>query len=208
MGSSVPNTDVVRHLVKEMGTQSESDFTKLFIFDNFETASDPFDLYRWLDTYICPPNKVVITSCERRFTGDYAVNVPGMTDDECRALIRSTAAPLRLTDALSEEYIGEVIRESRGHPYVIKLILEALARNPSRRNVERVMAPQKEVLDTLFERSYSRFSAAAQCAFLTLCRWRSSVPRVALEAVLLRPENEMVRMNSAIDELFQMSFVE
>ena len=91
---------------------------------------------------------------------------------------------------------------------MMKLILEALARNPSRRNVERVMAPQKEVLDTLFERSYSRFSAAAQCAFLTLCRWRSSVPRVALEAVLLRSENEMVRMDSAIDELSQMSFVE
>lgn len=58
MGSSVPNTDVVRHLVKEMGTQSESDFTKLFIFDNFETASDPFDLYRWLDTYIRPQIKL------------------------------------------------------------------------------------------------------------------------------------------------------
>ena len=208
MGSPVSEVDVVGHLADEMGTRDESDFTKLFIFDNFETASDPFELYRWLDSYIRPPNKVLITSRERRFTGDYAVSVHGMTDDECRALIHSTSASLRLMEALTDEYIGDVIRESRGHPYVIKLILGALTRNPNRRNVERIMAPQEEVLDALFERSYSRLSAAAQRAFLTLCRWRSSVPRIALEAVLLRPENEMMQVDSAIDELSQMSFVE
>ena len=208
MGSSVHETDIVSHFAEEMGAGNESDFSKLFVFDNFETASDPVELYRWLDTFIRPPNKVVITSRERRFTGDYSVNVHGMTDDECRALIRSTATSLRLTDVLTEGYIGEVIRESRGHPYVIKLILGALARNPNRRNVERVMAPQEEVLDALFERSYSRLSAAAQRAFLTLCRWKSSVPRIALEAVLLRPENELMQVDSAIDELSQMSFVE
>ena len=206
MGAPVLKTDVVEYLANQMG--DETDFTKLFIFDNFETASDPMNLYRWIDTYIRPPNKVVITSRERRFRGDYAVDVHGMNDEECRALIDATAGSLRLSETLTEAYISDVIRESGGHPYVIKLILGAIARDPTRRNVERVMAPQDEVLNALFERSYSRLTAAAQRAFLTLCTWRSSVPRVALEAVLLRPENELMQVDSAIDELSQMSFVE
>ena len=193
-GASVSGRDAIRHMEVEMGPVQQEDFKKLFIFDNFETASDSLELYRWVDTYIRPPNKVVITSRERRFSGDYAVNVHGMNDDECRALIRSTASMLRVSVELTEEYVADVIRESRGHPYVIKLILGDLVKNPRRRSVERVMAPQEEVLDALFERSYSRLSAPAQRAFLTLCRWRSSVPRIALEAVLLRPENEFMQV--------------
>ena len=208
VGASVPKTETLDFLATEMRNVKETDFTKLFVFDNFETASDPVDLYRWVDTYIRPPNKVVITSRERRFRGDYTVDVLGMNDEECRALIDSAAGSLSLRESLTEGYISDVIRESRGHPYVIKLILGALARDPNRRNVERIMAPQDEVLDALFERSYSRLSAAAQRGFLTLCTWRSSVPRIALEAVLLRPENELMQVDSAIDELSQMSFVE
>ena len=91
---------------------------------------------------------------------------------------------------------------------MIKIFLGALAREPNRKSLERIMAPQDEVLDALFERSYNRLSAPAQRAFLTLCTWRSSVPRIALEAVLLRPENELMQVDSAVDELSQMSFVE
>ena len=50
MGAPVLKTDVVEYLANQMG--DETDFTKLFIFDNFETASDPMNLYRWIDTYI------------------------------------------------------------------------------------------------------------------------------------------------------------
>ena len=208
MGSSVPNVEVVDYLAIQMGNDDKTDFTKLFIFDNFETASDAAELYRRVDRNIRPPNKVLITSRERIFKGDYAVDVHGMNDEECRALIDSAAGLLHLQATLTDSCISDVIRESRGHPYVIKLILGALAKDPTRKNVERIMAPQDEVLDALFERSYSRLSAAAQRAFLTLCMWRSSAPRIALEAVLLRPENELMQVDSAIDELSQMSFVE
>ena len=208
MGASVPGKEVVGYLSEQMNNADGDDFTKLFVFDNFETASDPVDLFRWVDTYIRPPNKVLITSRERRFTGDYAVDVHGMTDAECRELIDSAAGILHLRGTLTDDLISDVVRESRGHPYVIKIFLGALARDPNRKSLERIMAPQDEVLDALFERSYNRLSAPAQRAFLTLCTWRSSAPRIALEAVLLRPENELMQVDSAIDELSQMSFVE
>src|SRR5262249_30668154 len=32
----------------------------LYVFDNFETARNPLDLFKWLDTYIRLPNKILI----------------------------------------------------------------------------------------------------------------------------------------------------
>ena len=194
------------YFAQQMG--NAEDFTKLFVFDNFETTTSPFELYRWIDTYIRPPNKVLITSRERSFTGDYAVQVSGMNEVESRELISSSAGPLRIRSLLSEDYVNQVIRESRGHPYVIKLILGEVARARRTGKVERIMATQDRILDALFERSYGRLSIAAQRTFLTLCSWRSSVPRIALEAVLLRPQNELIDVDTAIEELLQMSFVE
>ena len=152
VGASMPRNEVVNYLAGQMNNADGNDFTKLFVFDNFETASDPVDLFRWVDTYIRPPNKVVITSRERRFTGDYAVDVHGMTDEECRALIDSTADVLDFRDALTENLISDVVRESRGHPYVIKIFLGALAREPNRRSLERIMAPQDKVLRCAFRK--------------------------------------------------------
>jgi len=43
----------------------------LFVFDNFETVRNPAELYRWLDTYVRLPNKVLITTRFREFKGDY-----------------------------------------------------------------------------------------------------------------------------------------
>ena len=198
------------YLADEMGHNSDKDFTKLFIFDNFETTSDSIELYNWIDAYIRAPNKVLITSRERRFKGDYAVDVVGMNDDECLELIRTTAGQLGIRSIITSEYEDQIVQESRGHPYVIKLILGEVAKDRQARKVERIMASQDNVLDALFERSYGRLSRAAQRTFLTLCSWRSSrVPRMALEAVLLRPQNEeLMDVDSAIDELVRMSFVE
>ena len=201
---SAPNAQ--DFLASQMGNNPE--FKGLFVFDNFETTSNPLELFQWIDTYIRPPNKVLITSRERRFTGDYAVEVAGMNDDECHELINSVAGSHGIRTILDDDYITQIIDESRGHPYVIKLILGELARDKEPTKVERIIAGQDKVLDALFERSYKRLAPAAQRAFLTLCSWRSSVPRIALEAVLMRPENEMIDVHAAIDELLQMSFIE
>ena len=179
----------------------------LFVFDNFETTISPQEVFMWLDTYVRGPNKVLITSRERRFTGDYALQVPGMTHSEAEELIARTCDSLGIVEKIAGEYTETIIEESDGHPYIIKLMLGEVARSTTTRP-ERIMAGQDEALVALFERSYNKLSPVAQRVFLTLCSWRSSVPALAMEAVLLRPENERMNVQAAIDELVQSSFVE
>lgn len=188
---------------------NHSDFKTLFVFDNFETVTSPLEVFQWLDTYVREPNKVLITSRDGRFTGDYVVRVPGMAREEAKVLIDQSVAFLGLTDQIDDSYVESLIEESDGHPYIIKLMLGEVARNDSNiRKPERIMAGQDEALRTLFQRSYDRLSTAAQRVFLTLCRWRSSIPSLALEAVLMRPANERIDVSLAITELFQSSFID
>ena len=55
--------------------------TTLFVLDNFETVQSSGDVFRWIDTYIRPPNKVLITTRMRNFVGDYPIEIGGMSDD-------------------------------------------------------------------------------------------------------------------------------
>ena len=72
----------------------------------------------------------------------------------------------------------------------------------------RIVAAQDQILGALFERSYASLSASAQRVFLLLCSWRAVVPRVAVEGILLRPENERLDVSGAFDELVRVSLVE
>jgi hypothetical protein len=181
----------------------------LFVFDNFETVQNPGDLYAWLDTYIRLPNKILITTRVRDSKGDYPVEVGGMTDKEFEELVASTAKELGIESSITSEYRKQLYEESAGHPYVAKILLGELASNPKSKNVRRIVARRSDILDALFERAYSALSPAGKRVFLTLCRWRSTIPQLALEAVLLRPEHEeRMDVEGAIDELKHSSFIE
>lgn len=180
----------------------------LFVFDNFETVRSPLELYRWIDTYIRSPNKVLITTRSRDFKGDYWLMVGGMTEDEFEELVRRTASAVGVGDLLTDAYIGDLYRESDGHPYVAKVLLGEVARTGKSGNVKRVMASQDHVLEALFERTYTQLSPAAQRLFLTLCSWRSLVPVVALDAAIQRSSTERVDVESALDELRRSSLLE
>ena len=130
-----------------------------------------------------------------------------MTHSEAEELIDRTSDSLGIKTRMNQDYAERIIDESSGHPYIIKLLLGEVARSGATRP-ERIMAAQDEALVALFERSYNRLSPAAQRVFLTLCNWRSSVPALAVEAVLLRPENERMDVQAAIEELVQSSFIE
>ena len=77
---------------------TKSDFTTLYVFDNFETTTSPIEVFRWLETYVRGPNKVLITSRDGSFTGDYVVRVTGMTGCEAKELIRKTVAILGMQE--------------------------------------------------------------------------------------------------------------
>ena len=167
----------------------------LFVFDNFETVENPAELYRWLDTYIRLPNKILITTRVRESKGDYPVEMTGMTDPELEELVTNTALFLGIESLITEDYKKQLFDESAGHPYVVKILLGELAKDRKSRNVKRILATREDILEVLFDRTYTALSSAAQRVFLTLCNWRSTIPQIALEAVLLRPDN-VDRMDS------------
>ena len=84
---------------------------------------------------------------------------------------------------LTEDYRDELIRESDGHPYVIKILLGEVAKARALVALRRIVASKDEILDALFERTYSGLSPAAKQIFLLLSSWRSTIPELAIHAV-------------------------
>ena len=180
----------------------------LFVLDNFETVASPLELYKWLDTYIRPPNKILITTRFRDFKGDYPVEVHGMTDVECLQLIDATSRQLGIAELVTPDYAQKLVAESGGHPYVLKILLGEVAKERSLVQIQRIMAGQEEVLTALFERTYSHLPPAAQRVFLTVSNWRSMVPVIAVQAVLLRIEHDRINVIEAVEHLARSSFVD
>jgi tetratricopeptide (TPR) repeat protein len=180
----------------------------LYVFDNFETTQNPVEVFNWIDTYLRSPNKVLITTRLRDFRGDYPVDVRGMEEPEARRLIEQTAVHLGVSDLLTPSYIDELISESEGHPYVIKILLGDVAKAGRLESIRKIVSSSDEILTALFERTYAALSPCSQRAFLTLSAWNSSVPRVALEAVLQRSTGERAEVERGIDSLLQFSMAE
>ncbi len=199
--------EVVEDFSKELTNNSLG--KALYVFDNFETLSYPVEVYEWLNTFIRNPNKILITSrLNRNFKADYPLDVKGMTEEQCRELIDSTAKRLEIVDLLSEGYINNLIEESDGHPYVIKIILGEVLKNGKATEIKRIVAAKDKVLDALFKRTYATLSIAAKRVFLTLSSWHSLIPYIALESVIMRSENEDMDFDATIDELEKSSLIE
>jgi NB-ARC domain len=180
----------------------------LYVFDNFETTQNPIEVFNWLDTYIRLPNKALITTRLRDFKGDYPLEVRGMEDQEARALVLRTGNALGISNSLEQKYIDEIIQTSEGHPYVIKILLGEFARSGRHMDVARLVAGNDEMLTALFERTYASLSPCGQRALLTLAAWNSSVPRIALEAVLMRSTAERQEVEKGVESLIQYSMAE
>lgn len=198
-----PSTDTMPQAMR--GSENSP---KLFVFDNFETVRSPIDLYHWIDTNIRLPNKAVITTRFRDFKADFPVEVSGMENAEAKELIRKAAGNLGIFDRINSEQTEQIIDESDGHPYVIKIILGEIADKGTFGKPSRMLARKDDILNALFERTYDNLSPLAKRIFLTLSGWRSLVPQLALEAVLRWRSSERLDPEAAIDELVRMSLLE
>lgn len=188
---------------------TKSDFGEtLFVFDNFETTQNPLEVFNWIDTFIRLPNKVLITTRLSQFKGDYPVEVGGMAEAESRRLIEQTAQQLQVTHLLSESYTAELIRQSEGHPYVIKVLLGEVSRLKRAANIPQLVAGTEDILTALFERTYSSLSPCGQRAFMTLSAWTSQVPRLVLEALLIHSTGERSEVERGVQSLLQYSMAE
>jgi hypothetical protein len=181
----------------------------LYVFDNFETVTNPIEIYEWLNTYIRNPNKILITSrISRNFKADFPIEVSGMSENECKSLINIFSAKLHINNILTPSYIDELITESDGHPYIIKILLGEVAKTGKLTKIQRIVQEQDKILQALFKRTFSTLSPAAKRVFLTLCSWNSIIPSVAVESILWRPENEKINVQGAIEELRKSSFID
>ncbi|MCF1466626.1 hypothetical protein FS764_06830 [Agrobacterium vitis] len=180
----------------------------LFVFDNFETMRNPVDVFTWLDSNVRLPNKILITSRFREFKADYPIAIGGMEGPEAHALIRQTAHALGIDSLIDDEYCRRIADESDGHPYVIKIMLGEVADNKKTGRPRQIIARKDDVLDALFDRTFGNLSPLSSRVFLTLSGWRSLVPQLAVEAVLLRDQSEQIDVSSAVDELVRMSLVQ
>lgn len=182
----------------------------LLVIDNFETVSNPLELYNWIDTYIRNPNKVLITTRHREFRGDFPIEVSGMSKDECNELAVTTSNRLGITQLLTDDFLEQLFNDSEGHPYVVKMILGERTKPDSPKSLERIISNREDILDALFERTYSLLSEGAKRVFFTLCSWRSTVAQLAIEAVLLRNNHGVNKIDPkrAIEELQRISFID
>jgi hypothetical protein len=180
----------------------------LFVFDNFETVRSPVDLFQWIDTNIRLPNKAVITSRFREFKADYPIEVFGMEQGEAEALVAQTARLLGIESLVGHKESNQIIDDSNGHPYVIKIVLGEIANARVFSKPSNLIARKEDILDALFERTYGNLSPMAARIFLTLSGWRSLVPQLAVEAVLLRHGRSDGDPEAGIDQLVRMSLIE
>ncbi|MGI8549938.1 MAG: hypothetical protein ACR2PL_03930, partial [Dehalococcoidia bacterium] len=127
---------------------------------------------------------------------------------ECDELISTTAQKLGIYSLITKDYRRELFEHSDGHPYVVKVLLGEVAKSGKAGNIERILSSKEDILDALFERTYLKLSPAAKRVFLTLCHWRSSIARTAVEAVLVRHTNDKMDVSAAIDEVVKSSFIE
>jgi len=156
----------------------------LFIFDNFETLDDPRSLHKFLDTHTHLPNKILITSRERAFKGDYPIEVGGMEYDEAEALLKQEAIALQIEEILSDAMLEEIFDYTDGHPYVMQVLLGEIAKEGHKIPLKSLVPRRTDLLSVVFERSFNRLSTEARWTFLCTANWRSVVPELALLVVL------------------------
>ena len=180
----------------------------LFVFDNFETTSNPYEVFKWVDTYIRLPNKILITTRLREFKGDYPIQVHGMTEPESFDLIDISAKSLGVEKLISPEQKQQIFDVSAGHPYMIKIMVAELSKKGMKGSIPKIVASSDEVLTALFERTYSSLNPCAQRVYLTLSSWNSAVSRIVLEAVIMISIEEPQEVERAIETLIQYSLID
>lgn len=179
----------------------------LFIFDNFETVDNPIETYKWADTFIRNPNKILVTTRLRDFKGDYPLQVQGMNYKESMELIKRVSDYLKV-GTISQENKEKIYQISAGHPYVMKVLIGDFARKKLKGNMERIIAGSDEILTALFERTYSALTPCAQRTFLTLSSWNSAVPRLGLESILMFSLEDALEVEKSVETLIQYSMIE
>ena len=176
----------------------------LWIFDNFETLDDPQGIHKFLDTHTHIPNKILMTSRERAFKGDFPIEVGGMEFPEAKELLKQEAITLGIDSIVTDAVINDIYEYTDGHAYVMRVLLGEIAKD--RRWVPlRSLVPRRgDLLDAVFERSFNKLSPGAHWVFLTISSWRSVLSELALLVVIGMRDFDV---EEALDECVRLSLI-
>jgi hypothetical protein len=156
----------------------------LFVFDNFETVDSARHVHEFLDTHTHLPNKVLITSRERAFKGDYPIEVRAMEDSEAARLIHLTAQRLGADALITDDRIASIIEHSDGHAYVMKLIVGEMVKEGRFVPPKNLLPQRSDIVGAVFDRSFNKLSENGRRVFLACCKWKSGVSELSLLVVL------------------------
>lgn len=177
----------------------------ILIMDNFETFEDPKLVYDFLDHHVVLPSKVLITSREREFVGDFAVGVDGMYYDEAKELIlRASRESLCEPSFAHEAATRKVWDVAGGNPYQMKLLVGLVAGGTRLDTLAGAIGGRTDVLEALFRRSYDKLSRDGEWLYLVLGGLNVPLPSIAAEVVLDGREIEpgiYFSTNRAVQEL-------
>jgi len=176
----------------------------LFVFDNFETLDDPRGVHKFLDTHTHIPNKVLITSRERAFKGDYPIEVGGMEFQEARELLQSQSVALNIDTIVTASIMEKIIEYTDAHPYVMRVLLGEIAKDKRWVPLKSLVPRRGDLLDAVFERSFNRISTDGRSVFLTVSGWRAAVPELAL---LVVTGQRRIDVEAGIEECLRFSLL-
>ncbi len=174
------------------------------VFDNFETLDDPRGLHKFLDTHTHIPNKVLITSRERAFKGDYPIEIGGMEYDEAKELLRQTSISLGVDNIVTDAAIEEIFEYTEGHAYVMRVLVGEIAKDRRWVPLKSLVPRRSDLLGAVFERSFNKLSPSGRWVFLTVAGWRSVIPELAL---LVVTGQRSIDVEAGIDECSNLSLV-
>ncbi|OFV84991.1 MAG: hypothetical protein A2W26_04695 [Acidobacteria bacterium RBG_16_64_8] len=177
---------------------------RLFIFDNFETMADMGSLHEFLDTHTILPNKVLLTSRERAFRGDYPIEVAGLDRAEADELLHTIARDLDIEGLLTPETIESIYTDAEGHAYVMRILLGEMAKDGHYTSPKMILPRRADVVNAVFERSFNKLSAEARYLFLLLSASKLKMSELALIIVLGKRGADV---RSAVEECLRLALI-
>lgn len=176
----------------------------LLIFDNFETLDEPRSVHQFLDTHTHLPNKVLITSRERAFKGDYPIEVGGMEFAEAAELLSRESRSLGVEHIIDDDAIEQIFKYTDGHAYVMRVIVGEVAKDKRWVPLKSLVPRRADLLSAVFERSFNKLTPDGRWVFLTVANWRSVVTELAMLVVLGLSDLDV---EAGIEECLNLSLI-
>jgi hypothetical protein len=186
------------------GHRDNSRTGTLLIFDNFETMDSVTELHRFLDTYTHLPNKVLLTSRERAFKADYPIEVRGMERNEAAQMLQNVARDLGIEPLVTPDVIDSIYNFTKGHAYVMRVALGEIAKERRYVPPSQIMSSRIDIVNSVFERSFTKLSDDGRWVFLTISNWKSRIPELSLIVVL---GQRGLDVEAGIDECLRLSLI-